>query len=229
MPPVVRWLQSVFLLVLSSPVDAHMATQITVLPHVGGGAAAMIETCAACTSAGFGWSTIERRCGQFAKTKSCGLGPEYVATNFLKMPKRALLQRKGADVSPTYELPHWKCDDAHTANALPCSSTPTAPPTSPPPVAARLHAYASPIVFRSGPGPTPVPSVTPSVPGKVVVDVHDTVGSDALLVVESAGRVTIGAGATHGSNASSSSVDEARCVLEGNVSQSETCLARRAV
>jgi hypothetical protein len=66
---------------------------------------AKLKTCGVCIKAGYGWCPIKRRCGGFAN-KECGIGPNYVADDYLK-PKAAQKPRSppsggGTDMSATF-------------------------------------------------------------------------------------------------------------------------------
>ena len=89
---------------------------------------AKFRDCSSCVSAGYGWCTIQRKCGGFAN-KECGIGPRYVSAepaprNGLWEPKH---KRKAAEEAATADVP--------AAPPSPPASLLYAGPASPPPAA----------------------------------------------------------------------------------------------
>jgi len=68
---------------------------------------AKLKTCKQCTQAGYGWCSIKRRCGGFAN-KECGVGPNYVAEDYLQMARTA---KKPADQPPPTAFPSQRGTD----------------------------------------------------------------------------------------------------------------------
>ena len=67
---------------------------------------AKFRDCSSCVGAGYGWCTIQRKCGGFAN-KECGIGPRYVSAepaprNGLWEPKH---KRKAAEEAATADVP----------------------------------------------------------------------------------------------------------------------------
>jgi hypothetical protein len=54
---------------------------------------AKYRDCGSCTAAGYGWCTIQRKCGGFAN-KECGIGPQYVSSE--PAPRNGLWESSAA-------------------------------------------------------------------------------------------------------------------------------------
>ena len=87
---------------------------------------AKLRDCGSCVEAGYGWCTIQRKCGGFAN-KQCGIGPQYVSAG--PAPRNGLWEpaskRAVAEEAATAEVP--------AAAPSPPASLLYAGPASPPP------------------------------------------------------------------------------------------------